>query len=140
MANPTSFRLPADLLSRTAEAAALEGVTVTSLVTSLLDEGLKTRRFPGIVFRDGPTGRRAAVSGGPDVWEIVRAIRLADGEGEGRVRQVAVDTGIAIGLLHLAVDYASAYPEEIDARIDSNERAAERVRRMVEERERLLSR
>lgn len=140
MANPTSFRLPTDLLTRTAEAAAQEGVTVTSLVTSLLDEGLKTRRFPGIVFRNGPTGRRAALAAGPDVWEIVRAIRLADGEGEGRVRQVAADTGIAVGLLHLAVDYAAAYPEEIDARIDSNERAAERVRRMVEERERLLSR
>jgi len=140
MANPTSFRLPADLLSRTAEEAAREGVSVTSLVSSLLDEGLKIRRFPGIVFRDGPTGRRAAVSGGPDVWEIVRAIRLTDGDGEARIRYVADDTGISIHLLHLAIDYASAYPDEIDARIDSNERAAERVRRMVEERERLLSR
>ena len=85
MANPTSFRLPAELLTRTAEAAAQEGVTVTSLVTSLLDEGLKTRRVPGLVFRDGPTARRAAASGGPDVWEIVRALRLSDREGEGRL-------------------------------------------------------
>ena len=30
---------------------------------------------PGIVFRDGPTRRRAAVAGGPDVWEIIRAVK-----------------------------------------------------------------
>lgn len=32
---------------------------------------------PGIVFRPGPTGRRAGLAGGPDVWEVVRAVRSA---------------------------------------------------------------
>jgi hypothetical protein len=30
-----------------------------------------------IVFRTGPTGRRAGLVDGPDVWEIVRAVRCA---------------------------------------------------------------
>ena len=92
------------------------------------------------MFRDGPAGRRAALVDGPDVWEIVRAIQLTDGQGEARIRQVAEDTGIPIHRLRLAVEYASAYPEEIRARIAANEAAGERVRRMVEERGRLLAR
>lgn len=30
---------------------------------------------PGIVFKDGPTGRRAALAMGPDVWEVVTYIK-----------------------------------------------------------------
>lgn len=37
------------------------------LAASLLDEGLKTRQFPGIVYMDGPSGRRASLAGGPDI-------------------------------------------------------------------------
>ena len=38
------------------------------------------RRAPGIVFADGPAGRRAAVGGtGLDVWEIVATWRAGVG-------------------------------------------------------------
>jgi hypothetical protein len=113
---------------------------MTVLVTTLLDEGLKTRRFPGIVFRDGPTGRRAGLVGGPDVWEVVDAIRRAPGKGEQRLRRVADDLGIDPKRLHLAVDFYAAYPREIEARIADNERAMRRLQKLVEQRERLLSR
>jgi hypothetical protein len=36
----------------------------------------------GIVFRDGPAGRRAVVIGGPDVWEVIAAARSAPERGE----------------------------------------------------------
>lgn len=26
---------------------------------------------PGLVFREGPTGRRPRLAGGPDVWEVI---------------------------------------------------------------------
>jgi hypothetical protein len=139
MSSPTSFRLDPELLARISEEAVHHGTTMTSLVAALLDEGLKLRRFPGIVFRDGPTGRRAALVSGPDVWEVVRAIRESDGEGEQRIRQVALDTEIAISAVQLAVDYACAFPDEIQRRIDLDEVAAERARRASEERNRLLS-
>jgi uncharacterized protein DUF5615 len=32
---------------------------------------------PGVIFRTGPTGRRADLAAGPDVWEVVRAVRSA---------------------------------------------------------------
>ena len=30
---------------------------------------------PGVVFRDGPAGRRAGLAGGPDVWEAIVVLK-----------------------------------------------------------------
>jgi hypothetical protein len=139
MAHPTSFRLSADLLTRLEHEAASSGSTVTALVSRLLDEGLKTRRFPGIVYRDGPAGRRAGLAHGPDVWELVRAVKHGEGEGEQRLRLVADELGIPPTQLRLAVDFYVAYPDEIDARIAEDERAASQMRELISRRERLMS-
>ena len=139
MSHPTSFRLPAELLDRLDEEAAIRGISVTALVSSILDEGLKTLRFPGIIYRDGPTGRRAGVVGGPDIWEIIRAVKAQTGRGESRVKKAAEEAGLSAAQIRLAINFYSEYPEEIDERIAFDERAAGRVREMVERRERLLS-
>jgi len=110
MTRPTSFRLSDDLVERLDAEAAASGTSVSALVASVLDEGLKTRRFPGIVYRDGPTGRRAGLLGGPEVWEVVRAVR-----------------------------FDAAFPDEIDARIAADEVAARRARELIERRERLMT-
>jgi hypothetical protein len=139
MARPMSFRLPEDLVFRLDEEAADQQTAVTTLVISLIDEGLKTRRFPGVVYRDGPTGRRAALQAGPDVWEIVRDIKHAAGRGEGRIRQVARDAGLTEPDVRLAVDFYAAFPDEIDARIALDERTAAWVRERIARREELLT-
>jgi hypothetical protein len=139
MTRPTSFRLPDDLLERLDEEAAASGTSVTALVTALLDEGMKTHRFPGIVYRDGPTGRRAALVGGPDVWEIVRAVSQAKGRGEARLRTVAKEHDLPLGRARLAVEFYAAFPDEIDERIEADERAAARIREEITRRETLLS-
>jgi hypothetical protein len=136
---PTSFRLSEELLERIDAEAAATGTSATALVTSLLDEGLKSRRFPGVVYRSGPAGRRAALAAGPDVWEIVRAVRRTPGKGERRLQKVAEDTGVDLGQVRLAVNFYSAHPDEIDARIAADETAANQIRVMIDRRERLLS-
>ncbi|MBA3303406.1 MAG: ribbon-helix-helix protein, CopG family, partial [Acidimicrobiia bacterium] len=78
MVRPTSFRLPEELLARLDEEGRTAGSSLSALVVSLLDEGLKTRRFPGIAYRPGPTGRRAGLVAGPDVWEVVRDLRRTE--------------------------------------------------------------
>jgi len=40
--------------------------------------------FRGIVFRDGPTGHRAALVGGPDIWEVIATLK--SGKTRGRRR------------------------------------------------------
>lgn len=140
MSRPTSFRLPEGLLARLDEEGRLTGVSVTTLVATLLDEGLKTRRFPGVVYRDGPAGRRAGLIGGPDVWEVVRDLQHAPGRGMKRIEHLAAESGVPAERIRLAADFYSAHPEEIDRVILADEQAAERARRMIDQRERLLSR
>ncbi len=137
MARPTSFRLSAGLLARLEDEAAGAGTTVSALVTELLDEGLRIRRFPGVVFRDGPAGRRAGLVGGPDVWEVIRDVRATAGRGEAKIRRVAADAGLTPSQVRLAVDFYAAFPAEIDARLASEERSAAPLRELVARRERL---
>ena len=139
MPRPTSFRLDHGLLERLDAESRVASTSVTSLVSSLLDEGLKVRQFPGVVYRPGPTGRRAALVGGPDVWEVIRDVRSGPGRGAERVERLAEDLGLPSGLVRLATEFYCAFPEEIDARIDAAERTAQEIRRQVRRRETLLS-
>ncbi len=36
---------------------------------------------PGVIFKDGPTGRRSALAYGPDVWEVIKFLREIDERG-----------------------------------------------------------
>src|SRR5687767_10456408 len=117
MARPTSFRFPEELSARLEAEAEAAGMSVSALVTRLLDEGLQVRRFPGVVFRDGPAGRRAGLVGGPDVWEIIRDVLAGPGRGESRIRRVATAAGLSEAQVRLAVDFYAAFPDEIDRRL-----------------------
>lgn len=139
MTASTSYRLEEGLKRRLAEQAVAEGVTETALVTRVLDEGLKTAGHPGIVYRDGATGRRAALAGGPDVWEVVLAVRSALGSEDAKVRDAAQQMGLAERLVRVAVNFAAAHPDEIEHRLAMNEEAAERARVLAEQRARLLA-
>ena len=86
---------------------------------------------PGIVFRSGPSGRRAVLVGGPDVWEVVRDVksaRLADPKLKEShlLTLVADNTGVDRARMEEALAYWAAYPDEVDAMIahaDEIERA-----------------
>ena len=85
---------------------------------------------PGIVFRPGPTGRRAGLAGGPDVWEVVRAVKSARASEphlpENDVLVLVSDnTGVPVRLIRIAVRYWASYPSEIDAEISAAEAAEE---------------
>ena len=97
----------------------------------LIDEGIRLREFPGIVFRSGPTGRRAALADGPDVWEIVRGLKQArSGKGD-PVELMMASSDLREEQIRLAADYYSVYPDEIDARIREDEEAATRLRELL---------
>ncbi len=135
----TSVRLDDELRDRLAAAAAAEGTTVTELVERFVREGLATAAHPGIVFKPGPSGRRAALAGGPDVWEIASALRHVRGPHLQRIAALAQQFGIADRQVAVALTYAAAHREEIEARIRANDRALEEAERVAAERERLLA-
>ena len=84
---------------------------------------------PGIVFRDGPTGRRAGLAAGPDVWEVVSALRSTGLEGDEAVQATAEWSGLTVRQVRDAVGYYSDYPAEIDERIRLNVEEAEAAER-----------
>lgn len=135
----TSFRISKEAKQRLADRAEREGISATALLERLIIEGVDTLEHPGIVFRSGPSGRRAALAGGPDVWEIVARLRELDGDEEQRIETLAEESALHPRQIRIAVDYAAAHPEQIQERIERNERAAEESRRIAEQRRALLS-
>ena len=78
-------------------------------------------------FREGPAGRRAVLVGGPDVWEIVSAVRGAPEKGEALVPALADRLGISESKVRVAIRYYGEYPEEIDDWIAANDAEAEKL-------------
>jgi hypothetical protein len=110
--------------------AANPGMSLSSAANRLVDEALRMAEHPGVIFRSGPTGRRAALAGGPDVWEVIRAIQSAHSaepglDGDNLMSLVSENTGIALRLVTTAVRYWAGYPGEVDAEIAGAETAEE---------------
>lgn len=136
---PLSIRFDQDVLTRLRRSAAGRNTTPSGLAQRLVDEGLRSQEFPGIVFRDGPSGRRAGLSAGPDVWEVVAALREADPRGEAAVEAVAVDLSLTVSAVRIALAYYGAFSAEIDAEVADNEHAAEEALRSWQAQQRLLA-
>jgi hypothetical protein len=134
----TSLRLDDELRQRLAAQAEKAGTSLTVLVERMLREGLAIEEHPGIVFKPGPSGRRAALAGGPDVWEIASALRRMSGTEAEQVRAVGREFGIHERQVMIAVNYAAANPEEIEARVRGNDLALDEAERLAGERKRLL--
>lgn len=79
---------------------------------------------PGLVFKDGPSGRRPAVASGPDVWELIKLLRELDESGEAAVSAAAELLALSEAKVRVALRYYTAYPKEIDRRIDEVDRFA----------------
>ncbi len=135
----TSVRLDDELRDRLAAAAAAEGTTVTELIERFVGEGRASAAHPGIVFKPGPSGRRAALAGGPDVWEIAAAFRDVTGRESKRLAAVAEQLGLHERQVVIAFNYAAAHRDEIEERIRANDRALTEAERIAAERERLLA-
>lgn len=76
--------------------------------------------IPGIVSRDGPTSRRAALTGGPDVWELIAVLKSGKARGEEAISATAELLNLTDSQVRTAVRYYSAFPDEIDRRITLN--------------------
>jgi hypothetical protein len=106
------------------------GQSKARVAERLIEEGLWIEEFPGILFRSGPTGRRAGIAGGPDVWEIARDLKavVAEGTTDDPIAVVARVSDLDRGVVELAASYYAAHSDDIDERIRMNERAAARLR------------
>ena len=114
-----SVRLPVHVDEGLQVLARRTGRDVSAVVNELLDEGLRMRRIPGIVFRDSRRGRVARLAGtGVDVWEVARSLQDVGSDWQ-RLREGY--HWLSEEQLRAALAYAEAYPDEIAARIEADE-------------------
>ena len=124
MSTPVAVRFDETLLSEVRRIAKRRTTSVSSVIQTFTEEGVRTQQVPGIQFRDGPAGRRAGVAGSLDVWEIIDAARQL-GSTDPAIVASALDLPVRVVLI--AFDYYSRFPEEIDEWIADNEKEADRA-------------
>lgn len=115
-----NIHLPSEVAEKVRAIAAQEHRAIEETVEVLTEEAVKLREFPEITFVEGPTGRRARLRRGPDVWEVLEPYILA-GKSWGVLTESYPFLDEAV--LREAVRYYEAYPREIEARIALNQRA-----------------
>ncbi len=133
-----AVRIETETLRRLRAKSAQTGESITRLAQRYIDEGLRLERHPSIFFRSGPAGRRAVVVGGPDVWEIIVAVKGADERGDALIRATAERVGIPEAQVRAAVGYYTHYPDEIDDWMDMVEAEATDHEKELENRRRIL--
>ncbi len=118
MASPVSLRLPDTTAEKVRRLAAVERRSFAEMVKVLTEEAVTMREFPGIHFVHGPTGRRARLREGPDVWEVLEPYLLAERDWEAlRASYPELDEAV----LRTAIRYYESYPAEIEARVALNQ-------------------
>jgi uncharacterized protein (DUF433 family) len=126
MATARGLRMTEEIEAEIERVAQGVGKSWSALAKELLEEGLRMRRVPGILFVNGATGRRAAVAGtGLDVWEVIATWQAEDRDLDALA---ASYPQLTPAQLRACLAYYQLYPAEIDARLDREQRwTAERV-------------
>jgi hypothetical protein len=120
-----SARWDAGVVSRLKRRSELAGTNKSRLAERYVDEGTRMDEHPGVIFRGGPTGRRAALAGGPDVWEVIATLKSGEARGEEAIAATADLLDLTESQVRTAVRYYGAFPEEVDERIARNAQDAD---------------
>lgn len=87
----------------------------------VIEEWIAARAIPDIEFRSGALGRRAAVRGGPEVWEVVSVAHEASAHDDVFEHFSWLDRE----RVRAALEYYERFPDRIDAILERNERLAD---------------
>jgi hypothetical protein len=128
MTTPLSIRFTPSLLARLRQrASATPGASAAGLAQRLIDEGLRMADHPGVIFKDGPSGRRAALAYGPDIWEVIKFLREVDERGPAAIDAAAEVLAVEASRIAAAISYYGDYAGEIDAEIAEADEASARA-------------
>jgi hypothetical protein len=112
-----SMRLPAESGNRLKRMANRHGWTPSDASARLVEEGLRRSEFAFIDFRDSPAGRQAYLQGSTlAVWEVLLIVKSYRAD----VSAVARHLKWPEAKVRAAVNYAKAFPDEIEAALSEN--------------------
>ncbi|MDA8076082.1 MAG: hypothetical protein M0Z40_12795 [Actinomycetota bacterium] len=117
MSENVSVRIEDSLAQRLRLRARAAGETLSDRLRRYADEGVRRDEHPLVTFRDGPSGRRAGLIGGPDVWEVVMWVEDLSTEPD-PIAVLVEESALSRAQVDAALRYRAAYPDEIDARVE----------------------
>jgi hypothetical protein len=120
-----SARWNITVLDRLKIRSELSGTNKSRLAERYVDEGTRMDEHPGVIFRDGPAGRRAALPGGPDVWEVMATLKGGEARGQEAIHGTAELLNLTDAQVRAAVRYYAVFTDEIDRRIALNSEDAD---------------
>lgn len=82
---------------------------------------------PGVIFKEGPSGRRAALAYGPDIWEVIKFLREVEERGPAALDAAAEVFAVDTSRITTAISYYGDYRDEIDAEIGAADEASARA-------------
>lgn len=110
------------------EQAARYRTAPRTLAEAMVEEGVRMRAHPGIVFVDRMSGRREAVLAGRprlSVWQIVQAVR-----GSTSVQAAAAYLSLDVAAVERALAYYNDDRDEIERLLAENAAEVERIERL----------
>lgn len=118
MSQVFSMRLRAEQVERLRRLARRLGRTPSETGALLVEESLRQAEFGQIEFRPSPVGRQAYVSGSTlAVWEVTEVARAFQLDAD----RTAAHLAWPRYRVQAALNYAAAFPEEIETAIADNE-------------------
>ncbi|HXC25395.1 MAG TPA: hypothetical protein VNU46_05720 [Gemmatimonadaceae bacterium] len=125
MASTVSIRVEDDVKIGIEHFWKAHGLGTSAGLRRAVEEWWAIQQFPEILFRDGVSGRRAALREGPDVWEVIEVARGYDNDldrleehfGGHLSRAALVD----------ALRYADVYRGEIEQWMMENRRVGQLI-------------
>ena len=113
-----SMRLPVESGKRLKRMAYRHGWTPSDASARLVEEGLRRAEFAFIDFRDSAAGRQACIQGSSlAVWEVILLLRAYHDKAEA----IAGHLQWPLAKVQAAVNYAAAFPQEIEEAIAEND-------------------
>jgi hypothetical protein len=112
-----SMRLPTESGNRLKRMANRHGWTPSDASARLVEEGLRRSEFAFIDFHDSAAGRQAYIQGSTlAIWEVMLLVQSYRGD----VSVVAMHLKWPKAKVQAAINYAKAFPEEIERALSEN--------------------
>jgi hypothetical protein len=133
-----SMRLPTEIGNRLKRMAHRHGWTPSDASARLVEEGLRRSEFAFIDFRDSAAGRQAYIQGSTlALWEVLLLVQSYRAD----ISAVARHLKWPEAKVQAAINYAKAFPEEIESALSENTATGfEALKRMLPQATEFVSR
>lgn len=127
MSTSLTLRLTDEDAAEVRRIAQKERRSISEVGARIIDEWLRQNRFAHIEFRSINGERVACLKGRLEVWQVMMVAQQYDNE----VARTARHLDLRPEQVQAALDYAAAYPAEIEAALAENQEGFERLKRLL---------